>query len=74
MIFKLGSFEEELFQGMIEAEQQAEIKEESHIDNLVFAALQELDLAAQQFDNIGKSDIAADVTSLINEIVNSPQF
>lgn len=74
MIFKVGSFEEELFQGMIEAEQQAEIKEETHFNNLVFAALQELDLAAQQFDSIGKTDIATDVTNLIGEVVDSPQF
>lgn len=74
MIFKIGSFEEELFQGMIEAEQQAEIKEETKLDNLVFAALQELDLAAQQFDNIGKTEVATEITNLIGEVVDSPQF
>lgn len=73
-MFKQGSFEQELFEGMQEAEANLNTQEECHDDNLVLAALEELNKAAESFEMIGLEARASEVTKLIGVIVDSREI
>jgi hypothetical protein len=73
-MFKLGSFEQELFEGMQAAETSLNTIEELHDDNLVLAALEELNKAAESFEIIGLEARASEVTKLIGVIVDSREI
>jgi hypothetical protein len=74
MIFKQGSFEQELFEGMQAAEIHSNNQEIQHDDNLVLEALQELNAAAESFESIGLTARASEVTRLIGEIADSREI
>lgn len=65
MIFKQGSCEQELFDNMQNAQQEALIEEAQHQDQLVYAALQALNNAAECFERIGRTARAEEVTTVM---------
>jgi hypothetical protein len=65
MIFKQGSCEQELFDGMQSAQQESLIEEAQQQDRLVFAAMQALNNAAESFERIGRSARAEEVTAVM---------
>jgi hypothetical protein len=70
MIFKQASSENELFEGMQQAEEEASIQEEGHTDSLIYEALQNLDLAAKAFEEIGMAKEAQSTTRLMVKIAS----
>ena len=65
MIWKQGSFEQELFEGMQKAELQSLAKEESHDEDLIVQAMEELNAAAESFEQAGRTKRAQEVTSIM---------
>jgi vacuolar-type H+-ATPase subunit B/Vma2 len=65
MIFKRGSCAEELFDGMQDAQQQALVEESQQHDQLVFAAMQALNNAAESFERVGRTARAEEVTAVM---------
>jgi hypothetical protein len=68
MIFKQGSCADEVFDGMQSAMQAAIEKEDTHQEQLVYAAMQALNDAAQNFEMGGRSIRAAEVTEVMNSL------
>jgi hypothetical protein len=71
MIFKQGSCEQELFEGMQNAQQESLIQEVQHQDQLVFAAMQELNNAAEAFERVGRKVRAEEVTAVMVSLAES---
>jgi hypothetical protein len=65
MIFKQGSCAEELFEGMQNAKQEALVEESQQYDQLVFAAMQALNNAAESFERVGRTARAEEVTAVM---------
>ena len=65
MIFKQGSCAEELFEGMQNAQQEALVEESQQYDQLVFAAMQALNNAAESFERVGRTARAEEVTAVM---------
>jgi hypothetical protein len=65
MIFKQGSCAEELFEGMQNAQQEALVEEAQHQDQLVYAAMQALNDAAESFERAGRTIRAEEVTAVM---------
>lgn len=68
MIFKQGSCADEVFDGMQSAIQASIEKEDTHQEQLVYAAMQALNEAAQSFEMGGRSIRAAEVTEVMNSL------
>jgi hypothetical protein len=73
MIFKQGSCEQELFDGMQEAQQDSLIEESQHHDQLVYAALQALNNAAECFERVGRTARAEEVTAVMISLASTQQ-
>lgn len=71
MMFKQASCEEELFIEMQQAQDMAVIKEDNYKDILILQAMQELDLAAQNFEKIGKVNSAKKVSELMISLIEN---
>lgn len=71
MIFKQGSCEQELFEGMQDAQQNVLIEEAQQHDQLVYAALQELNKAAECFERVGRTARAEEVTVVMVSLADS---
>jgi hypothetical protein len=71
MIFKQGSCEQELFEGMQAAQQEVIIKEDQQHDQLVYAALESLNKAAECFESIGRTARAEEVTTVMISLADS---
>ena len=71
MIFKRGSCAEELFDGMQNAQQQVLVEEDQQHDQLVFAAMQALNSAAESFERVGRVARAEEVTAVIISLADS---
>lgn len=71
MIFKRGSCAEELFDGMQDAQQQALVEESQQHDQLVFAAMQALNDAAESFERVGRTARAEEVTAVMVSLADS---
>lgn len=64
-MFKQGSCAEELFEGMQNAQQEALVEEAQHQDQLVYAAMQALNDAAESFERAGRTIRAEEVTAVM---------
>lgn len=73
MIFKQGSCEQELFEGMQNAQQEVLVEEVQQHDQLVYAALQELNTAAECFERVGRTARAEEVTTVMVSLADSTQ-
>lgn len=73
MIFKRGSCAEELFDGMQDAQQQALVEESQQHDQLVFAAMQALNDAAESFERVGRTARAEEVTAVMVSLADSTE-
>lgn len=76
MMFKRGSCADELFDSMQEAQQEAILEEVRHQDQLVYAAMQELNDAADSFERMGRTVRAEEVTAVmvsLAELKNKPK-
>ena len=71
MIFKQGSCEQELFEGMQDAQQESLIEEVQQHDQLVYAALQALNNAAECFERVGRTARAEEVTAVMISLADS---
>jgi hypothetical protein len=71
MIFKQGSCAEELFEGMQNAQQEALLEESQQYDQLVFAAMQALNNAAESFERVGRTARAEEVTAVMISLADS---
>ena len=71
MIFKRGSCAEELFDGMQDAQQQALVEESQQHDQLVFAAMQALNDAAESFERVGRIARAEEVTAVMVSLADA---
>ena len=71
MIFKQGSCEQELFEGMQNTQQESLIQEAQHQDQLVFVAMQELNNAAEAFERVGRKARAEEVTAVMVSLAES---
>jgi hypothetical protein len=73
MIFKQGSCEQELFEGMQEAQQDSLLEESQQHDQLVYAALQALNNAAECFERVGRTARAEEVTAVMVSLADTKQ-
>ncbi|MCK9567740.1 hypothetical protein M0R72_02170 [Candidatus Pacearchaeota archaeon] len=71
MIFKQGSCEQELFDGMQEAQQDSLIEESQQHDQLVYAALEALNNAAECFERVGRTARAEEVTAVMVSLADT---
>ncbi len=71
MIFKQGSCEQELFEGMQEAQQEALVEEAQQHDQIIYAALQALNSAAECFERVGRTARAEEVTTVMVSLADS---
>jgi hypothetical protein len=71
MIFKQGSCEEELFEGMQNAQQEAIVAEDQQYERLILAAMEELNAAAECFEKAGRTARAAEVTTVMIALADS---
>jgi hypothetical protein len=73
MIFKQGSCEQELFEGMQNAQQEVLVEESQQQDKLIYAALQELNNAAECFERVGRTARAEEVTTVMVSLADSKE-
>jgi len=71
MIFKQGSCEQELFDGMQAAQQESLVEETQQHDQVVYAALQALNNAAECFERVGRTARAEEVTAVMVSLADS---
>lgn len=65
MIWKQGSSEQELFEGMQRAQEDAVAAEDEREGKLILKALEELNAAAESFENAGRVVRAKEVTAVM---------
>lgn len=73
MMFKIASCEEDLFNGMQQAQEEALLAEETKHDQLVLAAMQALNDAAESFERSGRTIRAEEVTAVMVSLADSKQ-
>ena len=71
MMFKRGSCADELFESMQDAQQEALLEEAQHHDQLVYAAMQALNDAADSFERMGRTARAEEVTAVMVSLADS---
>lgn len=71
MIWKQGSCEQELFEGMKIAEQKAIVAEDSSKQSLIIQAMEALNSAAQSFERSGRISRAKEITTVMVSLANS---
>jgi hypothetical protein len=65
MIWKQGSSEQELFEGMQHAQEAVVVAEDEREAKLILAALEELNAAAESFERAGRVVRAQEVTAVM---------
>ncbi len=70
MIFKRGSCEQELFEGMQEAQVEAVAEERYKNQQLFLEAMQELNAAAESFEKAGRVSRAKEVTQVMMSLAD----
>lgn len=63
--WETGSFEQELMEGMENAQFQSIASEEQHEESLIVRAMEELNAAAEKFERAGRTDRAKEVTAVM---------
>jgi len=71
MMWKQGSCEDELVQGMEDAQEQALAQEENREGRLIVQAMEELKAAAESFERAGRTERAKEVTALMISLAKS---
>jgi hypothetical protein len=67
-IFKQGSFEQELLEGMQSAQYEAISNKETYNERIIVQAMEHLNAAAETFESNGSNIRAAEVTQLMTAI------
>jgi predicted RNA-binding protein with PIN domain len=73
MIFKQGSCEQELFEGMQEAQQEVILEEAQQRAQTIYAALELLNNAAECFERVGRKVRAEEVTTVMVSLADSSE-
>ena len=67
-IFKQGSLEQELFDGMQQAQDEAIVQEETSQERMILQAMEHLNNAAETFETSGSKVRASEVTELMTAL------